>query len=117
MEVLSCRNNLTTLERPTSKSQPEHHTHRPRIASVEGLSCSRLEPRCADPLDMVDDSQHLALGGPPMSQEHSTPINPGEDAPPATNQPREEPTNPRFHSLCSEMGTCLPTPRGDTGAT
>ncbi|RRT37014.1 hypothetical protein B296_00035068, partial [Ensete ventricosum] len=55
------------------------------LPSVESLSCSWLEPRCADPLDAMEDTQYLALeGGPPMSQEHSMPVNPGEDAPPTT---------------------------------
>ncbi|RWW09859.1 hypothetical protein GW17_00026633 [Ensete ventricosum] len=52
---------------------------------MKRLSCSRLEPRCADPLDAVEDSQHLALeGGSPMSQGRLTPVNPIEDAPPTT---------------------------------
>ncbi|RWW47896.1 hypothetical protein BHE74_00046078 [Ensete ventricosum] len=33
---------------------------------------------------------------------------------PQHNQPRGEPHNPHFHSLCSKTGTYLPMPQGDT---
>ncbi|RWV82016.1 hypothetical protein GW17_00056515, partial [Ensete ventricosum] len=41
---------------------------------------------------------------------------PGKMSLPRRNQPRGKPCNPYFHSLCSETGTCLPTPQGSIGA-
>ncbi|RWW90555.1 hypothetical protein BHE74_00000362 [Ensete ventricosum] len=73
---------------------------------------TRTEHPCAPSLDSTSHQASLALVIRTPAQHLSTPR---KMSLLRHSQPRGEPYNPRFHSLRSKMGTCLPTPQGDTG--